>query len=126
MADDYSTASKFFQSCLQRTQSIYIQIVGWFVQKQDVCANAQCFCQENPVALSSRKRFDCLLLIRTGKIKRSTISPAVDNGITQMQVISTASDFFKNSGFGIEAAHLVSIAEFNCLSQRYRTRIWLN
>ena len=36
MGDDYGTSGEVFQTFLQRTDCVYIHVIGWLVEKKDV------------------------------------------------------------------------------------------
>ena len=63
VADHYGTPGKRQQGLLQRAQRVDIEVVGGFVQQQDVPAGLQDLGQLDPVALATRELADLLLLV---------------------------------------------------------------
>src|SRR5690554_1003641 len=76
--DHYRAAGKILQALFKRPKCININIVGGFIQKQDVGLFLKRHGQMQAIALSSRKRTTFFFLIGTGKIKTRQKSTHVD------------------------------------------------
>ncbi len=109
VADHHRAAGKVFQCFFQRPQGVHVEVVGGFVQQQNIRANGQCFGQVNTVALTPGKRGHLFLLVAAGKVERSAVSPAINRHIAKLEVIRPAGNFFKYRRLGVEGTALVCI-----------------
>ena len=69
MADNHRTATKVGKSFFKCPQSVNVQVVGGFVQQQQVATGSQQLRHVDTVAFSTGKVPDKLLLILTLEVK---------------------------------------------------------
>ena len=70
VADDDGATGKILQRLFQRAQRIDVEIVGRFVEQQQIGAGAQHLGEMHAVALAARERADLLLLVGALEIEQ--------------------------------------------------------
>ena len=63
VADNHSTTGKCFQTFLQGTEGVHVDIVGRLIEEQYVAFLLQCQCQLQAVALTTRENTAELALV---------------------------------------------------------------
>ena len=63
VANHYGAAGKAQQTVFERAERVDVEVVGWFVQEQNVAATAQDLGQLHAVALTTGELSDLLLLV---------------------------------------------------------------
>ena len=75
---------------LECSQRVDVQVVGWFVQQQNIAASSQELGQVNAVSLPTGKIADLLFLIRTFEIELRYVRSRVELLATQIDPVVTA------------------------------------
>src|SRR5210317_1009267 len=78
MADHHGAAAKVFESFLEGTQGVDIEIVGRFVEQQNIRLLAHDFGQMHAIALATGEYADFLLLITAGEVETGHVATRVD------------------------------------------------
>src|SRR5215218_7724871 len=90
VADHQGGSCKFFDGLFQGAQRVNIQIVGRFIEQQNICAFGESLGQMNAVAFTPGENANFLLLILTGKVKGGNISTRVDLTLAEFERIRAA------------------------------------
>ena len=117
MADHHNATGKIFKGLLEGSQRIDIQVIGGFIQQQDIGCLLQHQGQMYPVALAAGQQAHFFLLIRTGKIESRHIGPGVDLAISEIDQVFTFGNGFPYGFIGIQhIPALVDIGQLNGLA----------
>ena len=81
MADDHGAAGELFQSLFEVLQGFDIQVVGRFVEQDQVAAGGQCLGKVDAVALTAGQLADLLLLVAALEVERADIGAGIEPGI---------------------------------------------
>src|SRR5690606_29231386 len=73
VADDHDRTRKFQQGVFEGAQRFDVEVVGRFVEQQDVAAREQRFGQMQPAALTARQIAHGLVLVGTAEIEAAQI-----------------------------------------------------
>jgi hypothetical protein len=76
VADDDGAAGEVFERVFERAQRFGIEIVGRFVEQQNVAAGLQHLGKVHAVALTTRQIADLLLLVAALEVERRAIGAA--------------------------------------------------
>ena len=93
MRDDHGAAGKIFQCGFERRQGFRVEVVGRFVQQQQVAALLQQLRHVHAVALTAREQPDLLLLVRALEVERRTIAARIDLFLAEQNEIVAAGNF---------------------------------
>ena len=85
MGDDHGAAREFLQRDFERRQCFAVQIVGRFIEQEQVSRLGQHLGEVHAVALTTRKLSDIFLLVCTLKIKGAKVSPGRHFAFTELQ-----------------------------------------
>ena len=77
VADNHSTASKCFQTFLQGTQRVHVDIVGRFIEEQNITFLLQCQGQLQTVALTTRENTAELALVGAREVETADVSTCI-------------------------------------------------
>ena len=124
MRNHNSAAREIFESFFERSHRVDVDVVGRFVEQQDVGTGLKHLGEVDAVAFATGKLADKFLLIGTGKIKFRNVSTCVHRPRAERHIIKPVSDLVKNSFLTIEAvARLIDIAKLDRLAHLERTGI---
>src|SRR5882724_10763110 len=73
----HRAARKVLQAFLERTDRVHIEVVGGFVEEDEIRAALQKTRQMNAVALAAREDADLFLLVSSGKTKVCAVSAGI-------------------------------------------------
>ena len=114
MGDDHRTTGEFQKRIFQRGQRFNIEVVGRFVQQQEISALLQGERKVQSVTLTTGKNARGLLLICTLEAEGRNVSTRRHFDIAYLDVVQTVRDNFPQSLVGIDTrAVLVDIAELD-------------
>src|SRR4030095_8805407 len=116
VGDHDHAAGKTFQRLFERAQGVHIQVVGRFVEQQNVRAFFQHLRQMDSIALAARQHADLLLLIRAGKIESRYVRSRIHFSGADFQKVGAADDLFPDRFFRIEGTALIDVSQRNRLS----------
>src|SRR3954451_286984 len=102
VADHHCAAREVVESCLEGAQCVDIEIIGRFVEQQDVPARLQDLGEVHPISFTAAEIADSLLLIAALEVEAGAVRPSVDLTIADLHVLDTASDLFVDGGVGVE------------------------
>ncbi len=124
--DDDRVAGEILDGRFQRLQRFHVQVVGRFVEEEDVAALFQQLGHVDAVALTTREQAHLLLLVAALEVEGAAIGPAVDLGVAQFDQLGAAGNLFPDGRVGVERiARLVDIGQLHRVTQRDRARIGL-
>ena len=101
VADHHGAARKVFQSLFQGSQGVHIQIVGRFVQQNNVAPFLQHLGQVDPVPLAAGKKPYFFLLLRSGEIESGNIGAGIDLPVSQLNRILASGDLLPDGFLGL-------------------------
>jgi hypothetical protein len=117
MADDHRATGEFFQRLFQRAQRFDIEIVGRFIEQEDIATGCQHLGEMDAVALSAGKLADLLLLVGALEVVCADIGPRVHFVLAEIETLITARDLFPDILVRIEiVTALVNITELHRLA----------
>ncbi len=126
MADDHGAARVILQRLFQRAQGIDVEIVGGFVEQQDVGPRFQHLREVNAVALAAREHADLLLLIAALEVEGAAIGAGMHRLLAEIDHLGPAGNFLPDGFLVIEAvARLIDEAELHRVAHHDRTGIRL-
>ena len=117
MADHHRATGEVFDRLFERAQRFDVEVVGRFVEQQDVAAGLQHLGHVDAVAFTAREAPDVLLLVLTLEIERADISPGRGVEPVDLHVVEPVRDFLPDVLLGVEVvAALVDEAEVDGLA----------
>ncbi len=118
MRDNHRAARELQHGVFQRTQGFDVQVVGWFIEQQDVTANLQQFGQVQTATLTTGQLAHTFTLINTFEVKAAYISAAWHLGVADTHDILPAGHFFPD-GFAVihSVTELVNGGQLHGLTQ---------
>ena len=96
MADNERTAGKFEQCVFERTQRFHVEIVGRFVEQQQIAARHQRFCQMQATTLAAGEFADNFLLIGALKVEAADVGAAGHFKFTDLQDVAPIGELLEN------------------------------
>ena len=124
MADHDGTAGESLEAIFKRTQRVDIEVIGGFVEKEDVSATSEDLGEVNTVAFATRENADLLLLIRAFEVERSDIGATVHFASTELHYFVAVGDFLVDRLLGIkDVSTLIDIGEIDGGADLERTAI---
>ena len=110
VADDHGTTREIVETFFQRAERIDIEVVGRFVEHQEVSSRLQDLGQVDAVPFTAGELADEFLLIRAFEIEASDVCAAVHSDFADFDPVGTAGDFFKDGLFRVEGvARLIDV-----------------
>jgi hypothetical protein len=105
-------AGEVFQRLFQRAQGVDVEVVGRFVEQQQVGAGLQHLGQMHAVALAARQHADLLLLVGALEVEGAAIGARIDLALAEIEDVVAAGDFLPDVLLVVErVARLVDVAE---------------
>uniref|UniRef100_A0A0N4ZXP3 LigA n=1 Tax=Parastrongyloides trichosuri TaxID=131310 RepID=A0A0N4ZXP3_PARTI len=92
VADDHGAAGELFQSLFEVLQGFDVQVVGRFVEQDQVAAGGQGLGQVDAVTLAARQLADLLLLVAALEVERTHIGARVDLALADREDVGAAGD----------------------------------
>ena len=99
VADDDSAATECFESFFEGAEGIDIEVIGGFVEEQEVSAGAEEFGEVDAVAFTAGELSDEFLLVGAFEVKASAVGAGVNFGGADFEEIVSAGNFLVD-GFG--------------------------
>ena len=106
-------ACEFGEGFFEGAQGVDIQVVGGFIEEQDVGAFGEGLGEVDAVAFSAREDADFLLLVGACEVERGAIAAGVDLALAEFKRIRALRDFFVDGFLRVEGAGLVNVCEFD-------------
>ena len=100
--DDDRAAAEVEQRLFQRAQGFDVEVVGRFVEQQQVAAALQQLRQVHAVAFAAGEVGDALLLVRALEVEASAIGARRHLGLADLQDVMAAGDFIPNGLLAVE------------------------
>ncbi len=101
VADDHGAAGEFLQRLFQGLQGFDVQVVGWFVEQDDIAAGGQGAGEVDPVTLPAGEQADLLLLIAALEVEAAHIGSAVDLASAHLHHVGAARNLLPDGLVGI-------------------------
>ena len=118
MADHHHAAGELLQSVLEILKGLDIQIVGRFVQQDDVAALGQGLGQVDAVAFAAGELANLLLLIAALEVEGADIGAADQFAVSDLDHIQATGNDLPDGLVGVEGvAALVDVGELHRLAQ---------
>ncbi len=111
MSNNDRAAGKVFQPFFQRPQGVDIEVVGWFVEEQNIGFFAQHLGQMNAVAFATGEHPDFFLLVGTGEVETRYISAGIDRNSAHLDNVLTIADLFPDGFVSIQFPALIDITQ---------------
>ena len=102
VGDDDRAAAEVEQRLFQRTQGFDIEVVGRFIEQQQVAAALQQLRQVHAVAFAAGEVGDALLLVRALEVEAPAIGARRHLGLADLQDVMAAGDFIPNGLLAVE------------------------
>src|ERR1035437_78377 len=119
VADDHDASRERLQSGLERSQRVHVEVVGGFVEEQDVAARLEQLGEVNPVPLSAGQRAHELLLVRAPEVEAGHVRPRGDLALADLDELGALCDLLEHRPSRVEVvAALVHVAELYGLADR--------
>src|SRR5262249_51445023 len=126
VADDHGAAGEILQRRLKARQCLDIEIVGRFVQQDQIATLLQHLGKMHAVALTARKLADLFLLVRSLEVEPAAIGAGVHLAIPKLELVEPSRNLLPYAFFRIECvAALIDIAKLHRLAQTDRAGIGL-
>lgn len=106
MADNEHTSREVFQGVLKGAHGVHVDIVGGFVQKENVGSGFQHTREVEPVAFTARKDVHLLLLILAIEIETRAVGPGIHLDAAEINGVTAFADNFVNRFSGGEEARI--------------------
>src|SRR3954463_6383577 len=90
VADDHGAAGEILQRLLERAQGLDVEIVGRFVEQEDVAALLQHLGDMDTVALAAGELADLLLLVLALEVEGADIGAGADFVLAEMEYVRAA------------------------------------
>ena len=126
VADDHCTPGKRQQRLFERAQRVDVEVVGRFVQEQQVRAALQQLREMDAIALTARERPDFSLLVPPLEVEPGHIGAGRDGAFAQLDFVAPAGDFFPHRLVRAKrVARLVDVADLHGFAQPQRAAVGL-
>ena len=124
MADDQNATREFVDRLFQDAHCLDVEIVGWFVEQQQVSSSSQELSEVDTVSFASGANSNTTLLLRTSEIKARNVGATVYLNIAELNAVATTGNLFKDGIVVIElVSMLVYISELNSISEFDRSLV---
>src|SRR5207245_915547 len=125
VAARHTATAEPLEPFLQGPQGIHVQVVGRFVEQQQIGPFLEHACEVHAVALAAREILHLLLLIGTGKIKAPDIGPRIDFNFAERDGVFAVRDHCPDRLVAIQHAVLVHVADLDRLADPDRAGVRL-
>ncbi len=105
MRDNHRAARELQQGVFQRAQGFDIQVVGWFIEQQDVTADLQQFRQVQTTTFTAGQLANAFTLVDAFEVKAAHVGAARHLGVANLHDIQAARHFFPH---GLTVVHRVA------------------
>ena len=102
VADHDGTAREGLERVLEGAQSVDVEVVGGFVEQENVASGAQKLGQMNAVAFTTREVAHLLLLVAALEVERCDVGATVDLAVAHLEVIDPVGDLLVDGLVGVE------------------------
>ncbi len=117
MADEDQSAVVIGKALLENFESLHVQVIGRFVEDQQVCGLRKQLCENDPISLAPRECFHRHRRSLWRKQKSLQIADDVPVLAIQFYISAAASDVVRDRFLLIERfAHLVEITDLEICS----------
>lgn len=103
--DNHRAARELQQGVFQRAQGFDIQVVGWFIEQQDVTADLQQFRQVQTTTFTAGQLANAFTLVDAFEVKAAHVGAARHLGVADLHDIQAARHFFPH---GLTVVHRVA------------------
>ena len=112
VGDDDGAAGEVLERVFQRPQGFDVEVVGGFVEQEDVAAGLQELGHVDAVALAAGQEADLLLLVAALEVEGAAVGAGVHRGGAELDDLGAAGDLLPDGVAGGEGvAGLVDVAE---------------
>src|ERR1019366_7168846 len=126
VADDHDAAGELLERVLQVLRRLDVQVVGRFVEQDDVAAGGERLGQVDAVALPAGQLAHLLLLIAALEVERADIGSADQFAVADLHHVQAAGNGLPDRIVGFEVvAALVDIGQLHRLAETDRALIRL-
>ena len=114
MGDDHHRSGEARDPFFQGTERVDVEIVGRFVEQEEVGTSAEELGEMDAVAFTTRQRPDLLLLVRPLKVELGDVAAGVHRPLAEFDRVVAAGDLLEHRLGGIEGiATLVDVADID-------------
>ena len=92
VAYDKHCACKVLESVFEGAHGVHVDVVGGFVEKQDISAGFEHAGKMQAAALAAREHVHLLLLIRAAEVEAAAVGPGVDLDVAQGDGVTALAD----------------------------------
>ena len=126
VADDHDAAGEVQQRFFERPQRVDVEVVGRFVEQQQVAALAQQLGQVDAVAFAARERPDLALLLAALEVEPRHVGARRHRLAAHRQLVEAVGDLVEHGLVRIErVAALIDIADLHRLAEPQRAGVGL-
>ena len=114
VGDDHHRSGEARDPFFQGTERVDVEIVGRFVEQEEVGTSAEEFREMDAVAFTTRQRPDLLLLVWPLKVELGNVAAGVHGPLAEFDRVVAAGDLLEHRLGGIEGiATLVDVADID-------------
>ena len=118
--DDHDAAGEIVEAFFEGLQGFHVEVVGRFVEEEQVVAALQHLGEVDAVALTAREDADLLLLVGALEVEGADIGARHDGDAAEVDHVGAAGDFFPDVLVGVElVAALVHVADLDRLADAH-------
>ena len=112
VGDDHDRACEARDPLLEGTERIDVEVVGRFVEEEEVGATPEKLREMDAIAFAAGERPDLLLLVRPLEVELGDVAPRIDRPLAELNRVMPAGDLLEHRLGGIEGiAALVDVAD---------------
>ena len=102
VADDDGAAAEVDQGVFQGAKHVDVEVVGGFVQEQEVAAAFQELGEVDAVSFAAGEVADLLFLVGTFEIELGDVGSGGDFSLAEGHIVKAAADFLEDGVFGVQ------------------------
>ncbi len=119
VADDDRASCEGDQCVFQRPQGVNVQIVGRFVEQEQVAPTLEQLGEMDPVPLAAGEILDLLLLVGSPEVEARAVGSRVHLAGTEEQLVFSPGNLFvRRLGTVERVSTLIHVGQLDCLADR--------